>query len=73
MGIGFRVEVVGLSDDVRGLVGRAVWTDERGDRVFSELKGEWVGTGNHDRRHIPRWHRALRTASPANTNSSGNT
>ena len=29
------------------MVGRAVWTDERGDKVFSELKGEWVGTGNH--------------------------
>ena len=28
------------------MVGRAVWTDERGDQVFSELKGEWVGTGN---------------------------
>ena len=28
------------------MVGRAVWTDERGDKVFSELKGEWVGTGN---------------------------
>jgi hypothetical protein len=26
-------------------VGRAVWTDERGDRVFSELAGAAVGTG----------------------------
>lgn len=46
MGVGFRAEVIGLSDDVRGLVGHAVWTDERGDRVFSALKGEKVGSGN---------------------------
>jgi hypothetical protein len=46
MGVGFRVEVIGLSDDVRGLVGHAVWTDERGDQVFSALKGEKVAGGN---------------------------
>jgi len=46
MGVGFRVEVIGLSDDVRGLVGHAVWTDERGDQVFSGLKGEKVAGGN---------------------------
>ncbi len=28
------------------MVGRAVWTDDRGDQVFSDLKGEFVGTGN---------------------------
>jgi hypothetical protein len=27
--------------------GRCVWTDERGDRVYSELKGQAVGSGNH--------------------------
>jgi hypothetical protein len=47
LGIGFRAEFVGFTDSRSGMVGRAVWTDERGDRVFSELKGEWVGTGNH--------------------------
>jgi hypothetical protein len=26
--------------------GRCVWTDERGEKVFSELKGEFVGSGN---------------------------
>jgi hypothetical protein len=26
-------------------VGRAVWTDGRGDRIFSELKGEPLQTG----------------------------
>lgn len=46
MGVGFRAEVIGLSDDVQGLVGHAVWTDERGDQVFSALKGQKVGTGN---------------------------
>jgi hypothetical protein len=46
LGIGFRAEFVGFTDTLSGMVGRAVWTDERGDQVFSELKGEWVGTGN---------------------------
>jgi hypothetical protein len=46
MGVGFRMQAIGLSDDVRGLVGHAVWTDERGDQVFSTLKGEKVGDGN---------------------------
>ncbi len=33
-------------DDGRGLgVGRAVWTDDRGDRIYSELKGEAAETG----------------------------
>lgn len=47
---GFRGEAVGF-DDGQGLcVGRAVWTDADGDRIFSRLKGEplqagkrWVG------------------------------
>jgi len=46
IGVGFRAEVIGLSDDVQGLVGHAVWTDERGDQAFSTLKGERVGKGN---------------------------
>jgi hypothetical protein len=45
-GVGFRAEMVGFTDSLTGLVGRSVWTDERGDKVFSELKGQWVGTGN---------------------------
>ena len=45
-GVGFRAEVIAFYDDVHGLVGRAVWTDERGDQIFSELKGEKVITGN---------------------------
>jgi hypothetical protein len=38
--VGFRAEVIALVDTETGLVGRGVWTDERGDEVFSELKGE---------------------------------
>jgi hypothetical protein len=45
LGVGFRAEVIGLSDSLTGGVGRAVWTDERGDRVFSELRGSAIGTG----------------------------
>ena len=42
---GFRGEVIGF-DDGEGLsVGRSVWTDEKGDRLFSRLKGEPLETG----------------------------
>lgn len=42
---GFRGEAIAF-DDGQGLsVGRCVWTDERGDRLFSRLKGEAVETG----------------------------
>ena len=46
-GTGFRSEVIALSDSATGLVGRSVWTDERGDQVFSELKGEGTAAKNH--------------------------
>jgi hypothetical protein len=46
-GVGFRSEVIALVDSETGLVGRSVWTDERGDQVFSELKGE--GTADRNR------------------------
>lgn len=38
--------MVGLSDSASGFVGRCVWTDERGDQAYGELKGEFVGSGN---------------------------
>lgn len=44
--VGFRAEVIVLSDSATGLVGRAVWTDERGDQAWSELRGEGTATGN---------------------------
>ena len=47
LSLGFRCEAVGF-DDGRGLsVGDAVWTDDRGDQIFSEVKGEAVSTGKH--------------------------
>jgi hypothetical protein len=47
-GGGFRSDVIGLVDSATGFQGRSVWTDERGDQVFSELQGE----GTADRNHI---------------------
>lgn len=45
-GVGFRAEVIGLVDSSTGLVGRSVWTDERGDQVFSSLEGEGTAAKN---------------------------
>ncbi len=45
--VGFRAQAIGFSDSRAGMQGRSVWTDERGDMVYSELKGEFVGTGKH--------------------------
>ena len=44
--VGFRANVIVLNDSVTGLTGRAVWTDERGDRLFSELRGDGRAQGN---------------------------
>lgn len=46
-GVGFRSEVIALVDSATGLLGRSVWTDERGDQVFSELTGEGTAARNH--------------------------
>jgi len=45
-GVGFRSEVIALVDSETGLQGRSVWTDERGDQVFAELKGEGTAARN---------------------------
>lgn len=45
-GVGFRAEAIVLNDSATGMVGRAVWTDERGDEVYSELKGDAAATGS---------------------------
>ena len=42
---GFRAEVVGFDDGAGLAVLRGVWTDQRGDRIFSVLKGETVASG----------------------------
>jgi hypothetical protein len=41
----FRAEAIGFNDGDRLNAGRAVWTDTRGDRVFSVLTGERLATG----------------------------
>ena len=46
-GVGFRSEVIALVDSDTGLQGRSVWTDERGDQVFSKLQGEGTAARNH--------------------------
>jgi hypothetical protein len=46
-GVGFRAEVIALTDTETGLVGRAVWMSENGDQIFSDLKGEGTKEKNH--------------------------
>jgi hypothetical protein len=47
LGVGFQAQAIGFTDSLTGMQGRCVWTDEHGDKVYSELKGEFVATGNH--------------------------
>ncbi len=42
---GFRGEVVGFDDGAGSTVAHAVWTDERGDRIFSRLRGDTLAAG----------------------------
>jgi hypothetical protein len=46
LGVGFQARVLGFTDDVGGMWGRSVWTDERGEQVYSDLTGERTATGN---------------------------
>jgi hypothetical protein len=39
-GVGFRANAIVLNDTATGMVGRAVWTDTRGDQVFSEIQSK---------------------------------
>ena len=48
---GFRGEAIGFDDGAAVRLVRSVWTDDRGDRIFSEIRGEplekgrrWIGT-----------------------------
>lgn len=43
---GYLAEVMGFSHTQAGMVGRAVWIDRRGDRIFSELNGASALPGN---------------------------
>ena len=45
-GVGFGGEAVVLSDTQTGMNGRAVWTDEDGNRVFSEITGDGAQRGH---------------------------
>jgi hypothetical protein len=47
LGVGFQGDAIGFSDNVAGGTGQCVWTDERGDKIFSRLRGEPIGTGSH--------------------------
>lgn len=44
---GFRGEAIGFDAGGDMSSARAVWTDEHGDQIFSEIKGEPVQTGRH--------------------------
>ncbi|HUL57785.1 MAG TPA: hypothetical protein VLU43_00840 [Anaeromyxobacteraceae bacterium] len=45
LGVGFQVRAIAFTDDATGMLGRAVWTDEHGDQIFSELRGDPVASG----------------------------
>jgi hypothetical protein len=45
IGRGFHGQVIGFDDGQGVSLGRAVWTDEHGDRIYSRLKGEPLETG----------------------------
>ena len=44
--MGFQGDVIGFSDSAAGGTGQCVWIDERGDRLFSQLRGQPLGTGS---------------------------
>jgi len=43
--VGFRANAIVLNDTSSGALGRAVWTDDRGDQIFSELHGGDTAAG----------------------------
>ena len=45
LGRGFLGEAIGFDDGRDASHGRAVWTDDQGDRIYSELTGDPVSTG----------------------------
>jgi hypothetical protein len=44
--VGFLADALVLNDTAMGTTGRAVWTDDHGDHIYSELKGEATATGS---------------------------
>jgi hypothetical protein len=47
LGRGFLGEVIGFDDGGTLLAGRAVFTDQRGDRIYCRLQAEPIGNGRH--------------------------
>jgi hypothetical protein len=45
-GVGFQSHTIALSDSTTGLLGRSEWTDENGDKVFSEITGTGTAAQN---------------------------
>ncbi len=39
---GFKGEILGFADSQSGMQGRCTWTDENGDKLFSELHSETI-------------------------------
>lgn len=42
---GFLADALVLNDTETGTIGRVVWTDDHGDQIYSELKGDGTATG----------------------------
>lgn len=47
LGVGFRSEAVVFNDTSTGMIGRAVWTDDKGNKIFSELHGQDTASGKN--------------------------
>jgi hypothetical protein len=45
-GVGFESEAIVFNDSATGMVGRAVWTDEKGEHLYSELQGSGTASNN---------------------------
>jgi len=43
---GFRAQAIGFDDGSGAGVGRALWTDDRGDQIFSEIAGQQSRSGS---------------------------
>jgi hypothetical protein len=44
--VGFRAETLVFDDSATGMIGRAVWTDDHGDQIYSELRGTGSAENN---------------------------
>lgn len=45
LGVGFQAKAITFSDSQTGGLGRAIWTDQKGDEIFSELRGDPIASG----------------------------